>query len=72
MRYRLPESVLMRAINNNPLSLFLVANLLTGFANLVFPTLLMGAVAATVVLLAYLVLLTLFVYTLLLYRIKLA
>jgi len=72
LRYRLPESVLMRAINNNPLSLFLVANLLTGFANLVFPTLLMGAVAATVVLLAYLVLLTLFVYTLLLYRIKLA
>ena len=62
----------MRAINNNPLSLFLGANLLTGFVNLIFPTLLMGTVAATLVLLAYLVLLTLFVYTLLLYRIKLA
>ena len=72
IRGRVPDSVLMNAINNNPLGLFIAANLLTGVVNLLFPTLLMDVVSATTILVVYLVILTSFAYILSVYRIKIA
>ena len=72
LRGRHPESVLMRAINLNPLSFFLLANLLTGLVNFVFPTLLMDGLSAMIVLVAYLAVLTLFAFITSEYNVRLA
>ena len=62
----------MRAINENPLSFFLAANLLTGIVNLVFPTLVVDSVSAILILIAYLVSLTIFAFFLSANRIRIA